>query len=259
MKAAEVMTRDVVTTTPEARIEDVVRAMLRHRVSGMPVIDAAGKVVGIVTEGDLVRRAETATERPHSRLAGLLLAPGRLAEEYVLSHGRKVGEVMSKAVISVASETPLVEVVGLMESRRVKRLPVLEDGRLVGIISRADLLRALMALLPDLPAVAVSDAEIRSRLLAEIDSQGWAPRTSVDVAVADGTAELCGIITDEREREALRVLAENTPGVKHVRDRLAWVEPISGMVIDWPREDGEESAPAGPRAAGDRGRSAPRG
>jgi CBS domain-containing protein len=236
MKAAEIMTRKVVTTTPDSPIEEVARAMLRHHLSGVPVVDAAGTVTGIVTEGDLLRRTETGTERTRSRWLELLIAPGRLAQDYVRSHARKVSEVMTDAVISVGPDTPLGEVVALMESRRVKRLPVIEDGRLVGIISRADLLGALVERLPKVSAAAVSDAKLRKRVLAEIDKQPWAPRASIDALVEDGTVELRGAITDEREREALRVVAENVPGVKRVRDHLVWVEPISGMVIDAPRE-----------------------
>jgi CBS domain-containing protein len=236
MKAADIMTRAVITTTTDTQLVDVVRTMIRHRISGIPVLDASGAVVGIITEGDLLHRAETRTEKQHSRLAGLLLAPGHLADEYARSHGRNVGEVMSQEVVSVAPETPLAEIVALMESRRIKRLPVLENRKLVGIVSRADLLRALVELLPKAPAAGVSDAEIRRLILAEIDRQSWAPRTTVDVMVEEGMAELRGLIVDERERQALRVLAENTPGVKGVRDRLAWIEPISGMMIDVPSE-----------------------
>ncbi len=239
MKAAEVMTREVVTTTPEAPIEEVARLMIRHRVSGVPVLDAGGKLVGLVTEGDLLRRAETGTERRRPRWLELLIAPGRLAQDYVREHAHKVGDVMTDAVISVRPDTPLAEVVALMESRRIKRLPVLEGGRLVGIISRADLLRALSELLPKVSAEAVSDAEIRRRVLAEIDKQPWAPRASVDAIVENGSVELCGAIIDEREREALRVVAENVPGVKRVRDHLVWIEPMSGMIIDAPADEDE--------------------
>jgi CBS domain-containing protein len=236
MKAADVMTREVVTTTPDSPIEEVARTMLRRHLSGVPVIDAAGTVIGIVTEGDLLRRTETGTQRTRSRWLELLIAPGRLAQDYVRSHARKVSDVMTDAVVSVAPETPLAEVVALMESRRVKRLPVVTGGRLVGIVSRADLLSALIEHLPKASAASVSDAMLRKRVLAEVDKQPWAPRASIDAMVEDGTVELRGAITDQREREALRVIAENVPGVKHVRDHLVWVEPISGMVIDAPRE-----------------------
>jgi CBS domain-containing protein len=232
MQAADVMTRTVITTTVEASIEEVARLMVLYRFSGVPVVDAQGRVVGMVTEGDLLRRAETGTEKFHSRWVRLLMGPGRLAQEYAQTHARKVEEVMSSPVVAVTPETPLAEVVALMESRGVKRLPVLENERLVGLVSRADLLKALAELLPRPRATAISDAELRQRILAEIEKQPWTPSASVDAVVAEGTVELRGVITDEREREALRVLAENVPGVKQVRDRLIWVEPVSGSVID---------------------------
>jgi CBS domain-containing protein len=232
MRAADVMTRTVITTTAEASIEEVARLMVLHRFSGVPVIDAQGCVIGMITEGDLLRRAEIDTKKPHSRWVRLLMGPGRLAQEYAQTHARKVEEVMSSRVVSITPETPLGEVVALMESRGVKRLPVLENDRLVGLVSRADLLKALAELLPKPRAPAISDAELRERILAEIEKQPWTPSASVDAVVVKGTVELRGVVTDEREREALRVLAENVPGVKQVRDRLVWVDPVSGTVID---------------------------
>ncbi|HEV2550649.1 MAG TPA: CBS domain-containing protein [Stellaceae bacterium] len=232
MQAADVMTRSVITTTAEASIEEVARLMVFHRFSGVPVVDAKGRVVGMITEGDLLRRSETDTEKPHSRWVRLLIGPGRLAQEYAQTHARKVEEVMSSPVVSVTPETSLAEVVALMESRGVKRLPVLENDRLVGLVSRADLLKGLAELLPKPRAKAISDAELRERILAEIAKQPWTPSASVDAVVAEGTVELRGVITDERERVALHVLAENVPGVKKVRDHLVWVDPISGAVID---------------------------
>lgn len=232
MKAADVMTRGALTATPESPVEEAARLMLSHRISGLPVVDAGGAIVGILTEGDLLRRVETGTDRRHSRWLELLLGPGRLARDYVHTHAGKVGDIMTRAVVSITPATPLDEVARLMERHRVKRLPVIERGRLVGIVSRANLLGALLDVLGKARPAAGSDREIRKRVLAEIDKQGWAPRASIDVAVADAVVELRGAITDEREREALRVAAENVPGVKAVRDRLVWVEPISGMVID---------------------------
>jgi CBS domain-containing protein len=232
MQAADVMTRTVITTAPDASIEDAARLMVLHRFSGVPVVDAQGRVVGMITEGDLLRRAETETEKRHSRWFRLLMGPGRLAHEYAQTHARKVEEVMSSPVVSVTPEASLAEVVALMESRGVKRLPVLENDRLVGLVSRADLLKALAELLPKPRATAISDAELRQGILAEIEKQPWTPITSVDAVVTEGTVELRGVVTDERERAALRVLAENVPVVKQVRDRLVWVDPMSGAVID---------------------------
>jgi CBS domain-containing protein len=199
----------------------------------LPVVDPAGAVVGIVTEGDLLRRTETGTERRHARWLEFLITPGRLAQEYSNANARRVGEVMSADIVAVKPRDSLTEVVRLMERHHVKRLPVIERNRLVGIVSRANLVRALLDDLakPTGGKAPVGDAKIRERILAEIKKQPWGPRASVDVRVEAGVAELYGSITDERERTALKVLAENVAGVTAVRDHLVWVEPVSGFVI----------------------------
>ena len=232
MKAVDIMTRGALTVGPESSVEQAARLMLSHRISGLPVVDAAGRVIGMLTEGDLLRRAETGTERRRPRWLEVLLGPGRLAGDYVRTHAGKVADVMTRRVISVPHAAPLELVTALMERHRVKRLPVIDNGRLVGIVSRANLLSALLDVLGEAHPAAAGDREIRRRVLAEIDKQSWAPLASVDVVVENAVVELRGAITDEREREALRVAAENVAGVKAVRDRLVWVEPISGMVLD---------------------------
>jgi CBS domain-containing protein len=231
MNAREVMTRRIVTVTPETAIEEAAKLMLDYRISGLPVVDVKGAPVGILTEGDLLRRIETGTDKRHSGWISLLLGPGRLAAEYARSHAHKVGEVMTTEVVSVAPDTPLPEVVELMEERRIKRVPVVDGGKLVGIVSRANLVAALAGVLAKERGAALSDDDIRRAILAEIDKQPWGPRESVDATVTDGAVELHGTILDERERAALIVAAENLPGVKSVRDKLVWVEPNSGMVI----------------------------
>ena len=240
MNASDIMTRNVVSVGQDALIKDAVSQMLDHGISGLPVLYGDGKVVGMLTEGDLLRRDETGTERHHPRWLEFLLGPGQLADEYVRTHGRKVGEIMTKNVISVAEDTPLAKIIQLMERRHVKRLPVLRGGALVGIVSRADLMRALARLLDKEPGPTSNDNEIRQRVLAEMARTGWAPRAGITVAVDDGVVELHGVIVNDKEREALRVAAENVPGVKAVRDRLVWVEPVSGTVIDAP--GGEQAA-----------------
>ncbi len=152
------------------------------------------------------------------------------------AHGRKVEEVMTPDVITVAEEAPLQEVVRIMEERRIKRVPVISEGKIVGIISRANLVQALARLAEEAQPSQVNDEAIRKAILAELDKQPWAPRSMVNVIVRNGVAELWGTILDEREREALRVLTENCPGVTKVRDHLVWVEPISGMVIESPED-----------------------
>lgn len=234
MKAADLMTSFVVTVTPEATIEYAAQLMLQHRISGLPVTDSDGAVLGIVTESDLLRRAETGTDKRHARWVSLLIGPGRLAQEYVHTHGRKVGEVMTERVFTVTPETPLADLVALMETKHVKRVPVVDQGHLVGIVSRADVMAALVGLLSEKPAGSVTDTDIRNQILAEIDRQPWGPRGSVDVIVTNGVVVLKGTIPDERERAALCVAAENVPGVKAVHDRLVWIDSVSGIVIPRP-------------------------
>ena len=237
MNAADVMTRNVVTVGADASIGQAIALMLDHRLSGLPVVDGSGKVVGMLTEGDLLRRAETQTERQRPRWLELLLGPSRLANEYVRTHGRKVGEIMTEDVVSVAEDTPLAEIVQLMERRRIKRLPVLRGDALVGIVTRADLMRALGQLVDKEPISASDDDEIQKCVLAELARTAWAPRAGITVVVTDGIVELDGAITNEKAREAVRVAAENVPGVKSVRDRLVWVEPVSGTVIGAPDDE----------------------
>jgi CBS domain-containing protein len=231
MKARDVMTTRVVSIEADASVLRAARLMLQNRISGLPVTDKFGHLVGIVTEGDFLRRAELRTERHRPRWLEFLVGPGRLANEYVRASGRKVAEVMTSDVRTISEETPLDDVVALMERHRIKRLPVVRGLRLVGIVSRANLLHALASLAREVKEVPLDDAAIRERLLEELNRQPWAPLSLLNVIVRDAIVELWGSVSDERERQALVVAAENIPDVRGVRDHLAWVEPTSGMVI----------------------------
>jgi CBS-domain-containing membrane protein len=204
--------------------------MLQHRISGLVVIDKTGHLAGMVTEGDFLRRRETDTQKARSRWLQFLLGPGKLADEYTRTAGRKVSEVMTRTPQTVAEDTPLTEAIAKMERHRIKRLPVMRDGQVIGIVSRANFLRALASAVT-VPEPTLDDAGIRRRLLAEFDRQPWSSPHTVDVTVRGGTVHLWGTIIDERSRAAMVVAAENIPGVKEVRDHLAWIEPMSGIVI----------------------------
>jgi CBS domain-containing protein len=232
MNAADVMTGNLLSVRPDASVFEAIRVMLDHRISGLPVIDDAGRLIGILTEGDLLRRSETGTERHRPRWLEILMGPGRMAGEYVRTHGRKVGEIMTREIVSVTPESGLHEIVALMERHRIKRVPVLDGDKLVGIVTRADLLRAIARKLEEKPAAPASDDEIRDRILAELAKVAWAPRDGLAITVANGVVGLDGVILEEKERQALRVAAENVPGVRAVEDRLVWVEPVSGTIID---------------------------
>ncbi len=234
MKVVDVMTREVVSISPDASVMEAVRLMLQHKISGLPVVDAAGDLQGVLTEGDFLRRAETGTERKHSRVIEFLLGPGRLATDYVHASGRKVSEVMTPDVRTVTEDEPLEKVVHLMERYRIKRVPVVRGAKVVGMVTRANLMRALASLALAENPVAADDAAIRERLLAELKRQPWAPVGLIDVVVKDGVVKLSGALTDERERQAIRIAAENIPGVKKVEDHLVWIEPNTGVVVEAP-------------------------
>ena len=236
MNASDVMTRQVVSIGPDASILEAVQVMLQHRISGLPVIDGSGRLAGVVTEGDFLRRAETGTERKRWRWVEFLMGPGRLATDYVHTSGRRVSEVMTTDVRTVVEDTPLEEIVHLMERHRVKRLPVVRGDAVVGIVSRANLMRALARLALSAQPVAAGDAEIRERLLAELNKQAWAPVGLIDVVVKDGVVKLSGALTDERERAAIRVAAENIAGVTGVDDHLIWIDPITGVIAQPPKD-----------------------
>ena len=236
MKARDVMTRNVISLGPDATVLQAARLMLQHHISGLPVVDPNGALVGILSEGDFLRRRETATERRRSRWLEFLMGPGKIASEYTHSHGQKVSEVMTDEVQTVDEDADLEAVVELMERHRIKRVPVTGGGKMTGIVTRSNLMHAMVSMARGEPAAPKGDAEIRERLLGEIKAREWAPAAMVNVVVRDGVVELWGAVIDDRQREALKVAAENIPGVKAVKDHLVWIEPTSGMVIEPPEE-----------------------
>lgn len=236
MKASDVMTPAVISADPDATVLQAARYMLQHHISGLPVIDKTGKLVGILSEGDFLRRRETHTERRRSRWLEFLMGPGKMAAEYTHSHGSKVAEVMTTDVRTVSEDTALEDIVELMERYRIKRVPVLHGNKVVGIVTRSNLMHAMVSLARTEPKAAKDDASIRAKLLAEMRKQKWALSSMINVVVRGGVVEFWGAIVDERQREALKVAAENIPGVNEVKDHLAWVETTSGMVIE-PRGD----------------------
>lgn len=232
MKARDVMSQAVISVPPDATVEAALRLMVEKNISGLPVIDAAGQLVGIVSEGDFLRRAELGTQPRQPRWIEFLMGPGALAEQYVRASGRKVGEIMTALVRSVAEDTPLDDVVMLMERYHIKRVPVMRGERPVGIITRANLIRALASVSRELAPTTAGDSEIRERIVKAIRELPWGPGAMVQVLVREGVVTFTGSVFDERQRRALHVLAENTAGVKGMRDHMVWIEPMSGMVIE---------------------------
>jgi len=231
MKVRDVMTSPVISIEPESPVLEAVHIMLQRHISGLPVVDKEGHLVGIMTEGDLLRRVETGTQHRRPRWLEYLVGPGRLADEYTRSHGRKVNEIMTADPLTVTEDTRLDEVVRLMEKRRIKRLPVVRGDEVVGIVSRANLVHALAGLAREVKPAAASDQAIRDRIVAELAGQSWAPTAMINVIVRNGVVELWGTIADERERAAIIVAAENAPGVKGVNDHLVWVDVLSDLLF----------------------------
>lgn len=232
MRAKDVMSSGIITVGSESPVLQAARLMLQNRISGLPVVDSTGRLAGIVTEGDFLRRSELGTQRRRARWLEFLMGPGKIAGEYAHAGGRKVDEVMTPEVHTVTEDTPLSDVVETMERYHVKRVPVVRGEKPVGMVTRANLLRAFAAAAHEFPPPLTSDSAIREALMATLKQESWAPAAAMDVSVADGVVTLTGVILDNRQRTALHVAAENIPGVKKIDDRLVWIEPMSGMVLD---------------------------
>jgi CBS domain-containing protein len=232
MRAKEIMTHRVITISEKATILDAGQLMLKRRIGGLPVVDPNGSLVGIITEGDLLRRTELATEKKRSSFFSFFVNPGQVADEYASSHGRFVGEVMSTNPITVAEDAGLDQIVALFERHRIRRVPVISDGQIVGIVTRSNVVKALLKTIQYPAAINTMDADIRLAIIAEMEKNAWAPTATVDVSVSEAVVTLSGTIFDTRDRAALKVLAENVPGVREVRDSLVWLEPYSGIFVE---------------------------
>ncbi len=230
MKTCDVMTRSVVTVQPNTAILDAIRLMLSQRISGLPVVDAAGVLVGMVTEGDLLRRVETGTEIRRPGWLDFLRGPALQADDFVRTHGRRVEAVMTRDVRGVQEDTPLDEVVELMERRHFKRLPVVRDGKVVGVVSRSDLLRVLADRLSKVPAATAGDAELRASIEAELRRHNWAAGGQVTIVVTDGVVFLEGIVFDEQEAKAIEVVAETIPGVTAVHNHIDFLPETAALI-----------------------------
>jgi CBS domain-containing protein len=236
MRAHQIMTWPVITVTPETTILEAANTMLQKHVSGLPVVNAAGKLVGILSEGDFIRRSEIGTGRKRGRFLKFILGPGTAATDFVHEHGSKVGEVMTSEPLTITEDTLLEEIVELMEKNNVKRLPVVRGDKVVGIVSRANLLQAVASLARQIPDPTADDDHIRNRVIDELARHDWCP-FGLSVVVRDGVVHLSGVVTEERSRKAAIVAAENVTGVKTVHDHLCWVDTMSGMYLNSPEDD----------------------
>lgn len=222
MKAKDIMTTQVVTVRPDTSVTAIAQKLIDHKISAVPVTDGAGRIVGIVSEGDLLHRVETGTaRRQRSWWLSLLTSGTADAAEYIKSHGKHATDVMTRDVITVDEDTSLSEIAEILESRRIKRVPVLKRGVLVGIVSRANLVQGLATLRGTVPDKAPSDTRIRESILAEVEHASWASLTLTNMTVSGGVVELWGIVGSESEKRAWQVAAENIAGVKKVLDHRA--------------------------------------
>ena len=237
MHAQDVMTTVVATISADATVQDAAKLMLARRVSALPVTDREDRVVGIVSEGDLVRRAELGTARSRSWWLELLTPNRTLATDYVKAHGQKVSELMTRDIVTAKSDTPIADIALMLEENAIKRVPIVDKGRLVGIVSRANLIQALAGK-PAEPKAKQKreDSEIRSDALAALADEPWRPWL-VNITVHYGAANLWGVVNTEEARLAAGVAVENVPGVLAVHNHIIvrprnWAEAKPYLVPD---------------------------
>jgi CBS-domain-containing membrane protein len=220
MKASDVMVSSVITVGPDQTVQEVADILLRNRISAVPVVNEAGDMVGIVSEGDLLNRPEAQTRHRKSWWLDALSSNEVLAVEYVKTHSRKVADVMTRNVITAAPDMTVAEVAALLEKNSIKRVPIVANGKIVGIVSRANLLQGLASMGKKAPSTRADDSAIRDKVMAKLRNERWTRPALISVTVQDGTVELWGIVESQAERKALHVLAEVTPGVRAVNDNL---------------------------------------
>ncbi|MBL8579260.1 MAG: CBS domain-containing protein [Mesorhizobium sp.] len=226
LQAQDVMTREVIAIAPGSTVAEAAALMIDKRISAVPVVED-GRLVGLVSEGDLIHRAEIGTEgHARSWWLGLFRDAGSLAEDYAKSHSRRVADLMTRNVHTITEFTPVATIADLFDHARIKRVPVMRGDSVVGIVSRSDLMKAILATIPPAKPLLVDDANIRTRLLEELQSQPWATTVETSVEVLDGVVSFWGTLGSEDERRACRILAENIAGVRSIEDHR--------VVIDFP-------------------------
>jgi len=216
---------------PDTTIVEAANIMLKHHISGLPVVDAAGKLVGVVSEGDFLRRSEIGTQRRRGRWLSFIFGPGSTARDFILEHGRTVSEVMTPEPYCIPEDAPLADLVDLMETKNVKRPPVKRGDKIVGIVTRANILQLVASLARHVPDPTADDDHIRNRIIQAIEKQEWCP-FGLSVIVRDGIVHLSGILTDVQGRQAAVVAAENVDGVVKVHDHMRWMDPMSGISVE---------------------------
>jgi CBS domain-containing protein len=227
MNAQEAMTKDVVTVGPQATVVEIARLLVQHRISAVPVVADDNRVVGIVSQSDLGHRNETGTEKKRKWWLEVFADADSKAREYVKSHGIRAQDIMSRIVISVSKDASLAEVADVLDTHRIRQVPVIDDGKLVGMVSRADLVRKLAEVKIAAPAARPNNGALQKAIWEEIKAQPWLRSTYVNLAVKDGMVELYGAVDSDEQRRALRVLVEGVSGVKRVEDKVALFPKMS--------------------------------
>jgi CBS domain-containing protein len=230
MKASDVMVTDVISVKPDGNVQDVAELLLTNRISAVPVVDDAGTLVGMISEGDLLRRGETHTGHERSWWLRLLMGREILAAEFLKEHSRKVADLMTRQIVSAEPDMSVAEIATLLERHGIKRVPIVQNGKVVGIVSRANLIQALATFRKDAFEVRpIADAELREKLVSRLKSEPWVRPNLVNVTVTDGTVDLWGIVETSVEKQALRVAVEIMPGVKAVNDNVI-VRPVGASI-----------------------------
>lgn len=220
MKARDVMVREVVTVGPDTDVTEAVALLVEHDISALPVVDGDNDLIGILSEADLLERQELGAEHRHPWWIETLMPASTLAKEFAKAHGKKVSEVMSTDVITAGADAPVAEIAALLERHRIKRVPIVSDGKVVGIVSQSNLIQALASSKPVSEAKSETDHGIRLELLDRLGKQKWTNFGSRNVIVQDGVVHLWGLISSESERKALTALAHEVPGVSDVADEM---------------------------------------
>lgn len=231
MHAVDIMTTDVITVSPTTSVQAVARLLADKGISAVPVVDAKNRLIGMVIEGDLLHRGEIGTERRRPWWLNMIASTDQAAGDYVKTHSHSVADVMTRDVLSVEDTTSVADIALLLETNRIKRVPVLRAGKLVGIVSRANLIRALaMTIETSTSSAAADDRSIRNKLLSELKAQSWAEVAPENITVKDGVIHLWCSYSSEREKKALLIAAQNISGVRHVKDHMRAVPaPLRGL------------------------------
>jgi CBS domain-containing protein len=230
MKAHDIMTRDVATVKADTLVREIAALMMEKHISGVPVLSDDGTIIGIVSQSDLLHRSEVGTERKHKWWFRVFGDSDAAAREYAKAHGLRARDIMSRYVISVRQDAELRDVADILDSHRIRRVPVLDGGRLVGIVSRGDLVRALSQVQVSKAATRIDNAALHKKLQDRMRSQSWINDSYINVAVNDGVVELWGFVVSADQRSALRALVEETDGVRQVEDKLTLAGPLRGGI-----------------------------